>query len=142
MANANDIPEERSVTEFIRALRQHDKVSSVSRDSDERTLEVTLTTGTALRICMTNIYCVGEADVREFLDDSPSPNVIVTLSAWNMVSADAAAYGRQRQKGVFTWKDFFGALNYKKYWLYEEMPHGLDSCEMAAERRRRRSAWN
>jgi hypothetical protein len=91
---------------------------------------------------MTNIYCVGEADVREFLDCGPALDVVVTLSAWNMVSSDAAAYGRERQKGIFTWKQFFGSLNYRKFWLYEEIPAGLDARQAATERTRRRTAWN
>lgn len=142
MANASDIPEEQSITEFIRALRQHDKVSSVTRDTNELVLGVSLESGTNIRVRMTNIYCVGEADVREFLDDDPRLDVVVTLSAWNLVSSDASEYGRHRRKGVFTWKGFFGALNYNKYWLYEDMPYGLDSKELAAERRRRRTTWN
>ena len=142
MANASDIPEDRSITEFIRALRQHNKVTTVARDSEELTLEIALESGITLRVRMTNIYCVGEADVREFLDNHPDLDAIVTLSVWNLVSADASAYGRQRGKGVFIWKEFFGALNYRKYWLYEDLPYGLDANELAAERRRRRTAWN
>jgi hypothetical protein len=142
MANASDTPEERSINEFMRAVRQHDKVSAVSRNLGEFTVEISLKAGTTLRVLMTNIYCIGEADVREFLDNDPRIDVIVTLSAWNLVSEDAASYGREKRKGVFTWKEFFGALNYKKYWLYEDIPYGLDNKELVAERRRRRSAWN
>lgn len=142
MANESDTPDERSIKEFLRAIRQHDKVSAVSVNPGEVTVKIALAAGTTLRILMTNIYCIGEADVREFLDNDPRIDVIVTLSAWNLVSADASSYGRQKRKGVFTWKEFFGALNYKKYWLYEDLPYGLDNKELVAERRRRRSAWN
>lgn len=143
MANGSDTPDEQSIAEFIKTLCQHDKVASVNRDSGELTVEISILGSSAiLRVYMTNIYCVGEADVREFLDVHPSLSAIVTLSSWNQVSTDASAYGRDRKKGVFTWKQFFGALNYKKYWLYEDLPYGIDSKRLAAERKRRRTAWN
>lgn len=142
MPNASDIPEDSSIAEFMRTLRQHNKVSCVARERESLMVDLTLRSGTRLRVRMTNIYCVGEADVREFLDEDPGLDAVVTLSSWNLVSFDAAAYGRERKKGIFTWKQFFGAINYRKYWLYEEIPFDLDSTELAAERRRRRRAWD
>ncbi len=142
MANASDIPKDNSISDFVKALRQHNKVSSITREEADLTLSVALDSGTILRVRMTNIYCVGEADAREFLDDDPHLDAVVTLSAWNLVSSDPVSYGRERQTGIFTWKAFFGAINYGKYWLYEEIPYGLDTKQVAAERRRRRVAWN
>ncbi len=91
---------------------------------------------------MTNIYVVGVADVAAVLGECKDINVVVTLSAWNMVSADARQYGNQRRVGVFTWKDFWGAMNYRKYWLYEPLPLDIKDKDLAAERRRRKRAWN
>ena len=142
MANASNIPDNRSITKFVEALNQHDKVKIVSEDSDKYVLKIVLKSGIELRIRMTNIYCVGEADVVEFLKDDPNLNVIVTLSSWNQVTSEAAFYGRLRKIGVFTWTEFFGSLNYNKYWLYEAMPNGLDQAKANVERTRRRRAWN
>jgi hypothetical protein len=142
MANASDTPDDISVSAFVKALRQHSSVDSVTPDAEDLTLQITLTTGIAIRVRMTNNYCVGEADVREFLDCDPKLDAVVTLSSWNLVTSGAAEYGRERRKGIFTWKQFFGSLNYRKYWLYQDIPAGLDSRQVAAEKRRRRSAWN
>ena len=142
MTNASDFPEESSITIFVKALRQHDKVSSVTMAPGEFTLCITLTTDVVIRVRMTNIYCVGVADVREFLDFDPELDLVVTLSSWNLVTSDSAEYGRERRKGIFTWKQFFGSLNYRNFWLYQDIPFGLDSQQIAAEKRRRRNAWN
>jgi hypothetical protein len=142
LANVSFNPNERSISEFMKAICQHDKVLTATRQSNELTVEICLKVRTRMRVLMTNLYCVGEADVREFLDNHPSIDVVVTLSAWNLVSLDATLYGRQRTKGVFTWKAFFGALNYEKYWLYEDLPDGLDGEKLVAERKRRAIDWN
>lgn len=142
MANASDIPEERSVVEFVNALEQHSKVAEVAEDAGELTVRVVLKSGHAIRVRMTNIYCVGEADVRELLAEDPLLDAVVTLSAWNLVSGSAGSYGAERRVGVFTWKQFFGAINYQKFWLYVEMPYSLEGDALAAERRRRRREWN
>lgn len=141
MGNLSKIPDPESVTKFVLALDQHSKVTSVMLESPTL-LTVKLAVGNLLQVETSNIYCVGEADVREILAENPTLNSIVTLSAWNMVTNDAAQYGRERQKGVFTWKQFFGAINYRKFWLYEEMPTGLKPPEIAQERKRRDRAWN
>jgi len=142
MANASDTPDDTSVSAFEKALRQHSSVDSVTSDAEDLTLHITLTTGIVIRVRMTNNYCVGEADVREFLDSDPKLDAIVTLSSWNLVTSEAAEYGRERRKGVFTWKQFFGSLNYRKYWLYQDIPANFDSGQIIAEKKRRRSAWN
>lgn len=142
MANARDIPDETSVTAFTTALEGHDKVKSVARRAGTYVLDVALSSGRKLAVFMTNLYVVGEADVREILAKHADVNCVVTLSAWNMTSGDAVMYGRQREIGVFTWKEFFGAINYRKYWLYEAIPLGTDATKAAAERTRRRRVWN
>jgi hypothetical protein len=142
MANARDVPEEKSVRAFMTALDSHSKVSIVSRRHTKYTLDVKLESGTSLAVFVTNLYVVGEADVREILSNHPDVNCVVTLSAWNMVSGAAMLLGRQLEVGVFTWKDFFGAINYRKYWLYEELRLGISAAEAAAERTRRRRIWN
>ncbi len=142
MANARDVPDDRSVTAFMTALDEHDKVVSVARQPGTYVLDVALSSDSTLAVFMTNIYVVGEADVQEILTQHADVNCVVTISAWNMTSGAAVAYGRQREIGVFKWNEFFGAINYRKYWLYEEMPLEIDSAKATAERKRRRRVWN
>lgn len=142
MANARDTPDDKSIAAFTNALSGHNKVVGVTHWPGTFVLDVELENGSTLSVFMTNIYVVGEADVVEIHAANPDVNCIVTLSAWNMTAEDAVEYGRDRKIGVFTWKDFFGAINYRKYWLYEELPLGIDDAKAAVERKRRRKAWN
>jgi hypothetical protein len=142
VGNASNLPRSESVEAFIPALKLHDRVASVTRRGSRFILDVVLTDGRKMVVYMTNIYCVGEADVVDILDVEPDVTAIVTLSMWNQTSADAAIYGRQQQVGVFTWSNFFGALNYRKFWLYEPMPYDIKEDKKKQESRRRRAAWN
>ena len=142
MPNLSPIPPEDSIRAFVCALSGHSKVHSATRRDGTYLLDVVLRTGTTLLVQMTNIYVVGTADVIEVLSQNATVGAIVTLSAWNMVSSEARDFGRGRGVGVFTWREMFGALNYKKYWLYEPIPLELDPKNADRERHRRRRAWN
>ena len=142
MSNLSPIPTEGSVRKFVDALSSHDKVCSATRRDSTYLADITLHSGTTLLVYMTNIYVVGVADVEEVLRENQGVRVVVTLSAWNMVSMEARDFGRSRRVGVFTWSDLFGALNYKKYWLYEPMPLDIDPKDVDRERQHRRGAWN
>jgi len=142
MANLTDTPQPKSIAAFLDALAQHNQVRSGVRRNGEGLLDVALLTGQSLVVNVTNIYVVGVADVVQAIRDHAGMNAFVTLSAWNMVSTAAWEYGRDRQVGVFTWSEFFGAINYKKYWLYQAIPLHLKGAELARERKRRNLAWN
>lgn len=142
MSDLRKRPEQASINLFIEAIKCHDRIRSIDLHENGHTMRISRRVGDELIVVATNIYCVGECDVREFMAECSEVNTIVTLSAWNMVSQDAKQYGQERRIGVFTWKDFFGALNYRKFWLYEGLPLGLSDQERANERRRRSRAWN
>lgn len=142
MANARETPDENSIVAFTKALSTHSTVAAVERRPGTFLLDVTLKDQRKMAVYMTNIYAVGEADVVEIQAANPDVNCVVTLSSWNMTTSDAVQYGRDRQIGVFTWKEFFGAIHYRKFWLYEKLPVGIDPAKAGIERNRRRSAWN
>lgn len=143
MSNTSNFPREDSIDLFLAALSSHNKISHTQRRLGTFVVDVVLQeSGMTLAVFMTNIYCVGEGDVLEILRDFPDVDAIVTLSSWNMVSTPAARFGAERVVGVFTWKDFFGAINYRQFWLYEPIPFNLKPHEVDRERRRRRDEWN
>ena len=111
MASSCRIPDESSIDAFVAALETHDTVTRVARRSGTDVVDIELQSGRILAVFMTNIYVVGEADLQEIQRRHVDINAIVTLSAWNMTSEDAVKYGRERKIGVFTWKEFFGAIN-------------------------------
>ena len=147
--NSRRTPQPTSVSTFIERLKNHDKIDGDEIDEvasistrDTFIFQAPRRVNDTLVIALVDIYCVGEVDVLEILTEHPDVNAIVTLSSWNTVSGDAHNYGCERHVGVFTWKEFFGAINYKKFWMYEPLPPRLKDEESRAERMRRRKSWN
>lgn len=67
----------------------------------------------AVKTFLTNIYVVSIADVYEIMGEHPDLNAIVTMSAWNGYSKEAKQDCKQRGVGLFTFKEFLGAVWYK-----------------------------
>ena len=63
-----------------------------------------------LRVRLTNIYIVGEADVIEILAESRPVNAIVTVAPYNSYTSEAKAYALREGVGLFTMKEFNGAV--------------------------------
>lgn len=62
---------------------------------------------------LTNVYVVSLADVYEIMGEHPDLNAIVTMSAWNGYSNEAKQDCKLRGVGLFTFKEFLGAVWYK-----------------------------
>lgn len=62
---------------------------------------------------LTNVYVVALADVYEILGEHPDLDAIVTMSAWNGYSTEAKEECKKRDVGLFTFKEFLGAVWYQ-----------------------------
>ena len=78
------IPRKESIDVFVKGMNRHDCVSNVEQLSDE--------------------YLSTE----EYKDI----NVILTMSVWNSYTLDAKKMAKDRKVALFTYKEFYGALNY------------------------------
>ena len=58
-------------------------------------------------------------DLFEVCDASPSVNCVVSASSYLSYTADAKEEGRRREIGVFSIKEFMGAMNFAEFWKYE-----------------------
>jgi hypothetical protein len=65
-----------------------------------------------LRVRLTNIYIVSEADVVELLQESRPIDAIVTMSMWNSYTAGAKRYALAEGVGLFTMPELNGAVFY------------------------------
>jgi hypothetical protein len=63
-------------------------------------------------VVLVNIYTVSEADVLDILAEDPGVNAIVTVSAWNGYTKAAEQTALREEVGLFTFREFMGALNY------------------------------
>lgn len=66
-----------------------------------------------VRTFLTNVYIVSLADVYEIMSEHPDLNAIVTMSAWNGYSTEAKEECKRRNVGLFTFKEFLGAVYYQ-----------------------------
>jgi hypothetical protein len=63
-------------------------------------------------VCLTNQYILGVADVIEILEAAPESTCIVSTMGYNQYTPQAKEYARERGVGLFTAKQFLGAVNY------------------------------
>ena len=107
------IPRKESIDVFVKGMNRHDCVSNVEQLSDIY-YRITKTTGEILNVLLTNIYIVSEADVYEYLSTEQYKDIngILTMSVSNSYTLDAKKMAKDRKVALFTYKEFYGALNY------------------------------
>lgn len=75
-----------------------------------------------LEAFLTNIYTVGEADIYEILSAHSSIDVIVAISGYNSYSEQAKELCKERSIGLFTFREFMGAVYYADRQLLDYEP--------------------
>lgn len=105
------MPRPESREQLIKYLKGSQVIVDVE-DELYQIINVTRKGKTSLRTFLTNIYIVSLADVYEIMSDNPDINAIVTMSAWNGYSIEAKSACKQRGVGLFTFKEFLGAVYY------------------------------
>ena len=105
------VPRPESIDALVKYLESTKIVQGVQREGGQSIL-VRRIERPALRTFMTNIYIVGLADVHEIFTEINNLDAIVTMSAWNSYTAEAKVLCRERNVGLFTFKEFLGAVYY------------------------------
>lgn len=142
VVRSDDLPKHDQIERFIESLRRHNKVCNATYGSHRSMVVVELNDGRSLNVFCTNAYVVGRVEVHDSRVSVPEIDAIVTLSLWNSVSHEGRDEGRKYNIGVFTGREFFGAINYAKFYLYRPLPDGLKPVELEVEKNRRRNEWN
>src|SRR4051794_13497010 len=101
----------RANREFVeKILSGHDKVESFEGDGD-RQYTVKRTRGDTLNVYLTGMYTFGVIDFYDLRASHPLVDCIVTASPYLSYTADAKEEAQRAGVGLFTMKEFLGALN-------------------------------
>ncbi len=103
------VPRPESIDALIRYLESSKVVTNVEK-VDEQLIRVDRNNGPTITAFLTNIYIIGEADAFEILSKHGGIDCIVTMSAWNGYTASAKTNCSQEGVGLFTFKEFLGAV--------------------------------
>lgn len=109
MANYSDIPRPESVLYFEQNLRRHSNIDYYEKMEDF-VYNLVLENGSEYLVWLTNKYAVSINDVVEKIDEGF--NALVTISMWNSYTSEAKRYALENQFGLFTFREFMGALNF------------------------------
>ncbi len=105
------VPRPESIDKFIEFLSSNPKVKSIEKESGQ-VIRVRRSKKADLRVFMTNIYTVSLADIYDILSQCSNIQAIVTMSAWNGYTNEAKDHCKMNQVGLFTFKEFLGAVHY------------------------------
>lgn len=111
------MPRPETIEAFVKYVLNTKIVTEIKRIKPQLML-INRTNGPSLKVHITNIYIVGEADVAEIVSEESDLNAIVTLSGWNSYTSEAKSLCKEYGIGLFVFKEFLGAV-YKngKYFL-------------------------
>lgn len=109
MANYSDVPGPESVLYFEQNLRRHSNIVYYEKMEDF-VYKLVLGNGKIYLVWLTNKYTVSINDVVEKIDEGF--NALVTISMWNSYTSEAKKYALENQFGLFTFREFMGALNF------------------------------
>ncbi len=106
----DDAPAKKSIDFFIRAVREHNRVTSVRQESPN--LYIVERDGlSTVRVWLCDVYTLGVADYMHIRHEDPDVNCIVTISGFNSWTWDAKEAGYDDGVAVFKFGEFLGALH-------------------------------
>ncbi|ABR33067.1 hypothetical protein [Clostridium beijerinckii] len=118
------LPRPESVKALIKFVSANSFVSDIE-ELDQQILKIIRVGKSNLIVYLTNIYIVSEADVNEILLENRSIDCIVTVSAWNKYTSMAKNEAKEKNIGLFKFKEFLGAIYYdgQEFIDYEPKKH-------------------
>lgn len=109
MSNYSDVPRPESVLYFEQSLRRHSNIVYYEKMEDF-VYKLVLGNDNIYLVLLTNKYTVSINDVVEKIDEGF--DALVTISMWNSYTSEAKKYALENQFGLFTFREFMGALNF------------------------------
>lgn len=71
-----------------------------------------------IRVFVSNFYAVSLDNYYEIKEEYADLDCLITISVWNSVTDIAYKQGKKDHIGLFTLKEFMGAINYDKPYTY------------------------
>lgn len=109
MSNYSDLPRPESVVYFEQMLDRHDRIVRYEK-LEEFVYNLFLNSGKTYLVWLTNKYTVSLNDIVEKIYENF--DALVTISMWNSYTSEAKKYALENQFGLFTFREFMGALNF------------------------------
>ena len=104
-------PRPESIAALVKYLHASEVVQTVRSESSQL-IVVERSFRPPLRTFMTSIYIVGLAEVHEIFAGVGEVDAIVAMSVWNSYTSEAKAFCKSKRVGLFTFKEFLGAVYY------------------------------
>lgn len=105
-------PRQESIRFFEKSLDGHNKVINWKKIRDCY-YEIQREDLSHIKVFVSNYYVLSVSDYYEITSEY-NTDCIITISNWNRVTQDAYEEGKKNGIGVFTMKEFMGALNCAK----------------------------
>lgn len=102
-----------SIIFFEEALNTHNKVKNVVRNKDIF-FKIENCNNKVLNTLLLDEYRFGIAALMKALDEFSDAKYIVIGGNWNEATSEALKYAEDNKIGIFTFSEFFGAINYKE----------------------------
>lgn len=102
-----------SIIFFEEALNTHNKVKNVVRENDIF-FKIENCNNKVLNTLLLDEYRFGIAALIKALEEFPDAKYIVIGGNWNKSTGEAFRYAEDNKIGIFTFSEFFGAINYKE----------------------------
>lgn len=112
-----DKPDQEGVDFFKRVLNSHNQVTGYAQNSYQ-IFVVQRIRGSEIFIYLTDLYTIGLADYLNIRNSHPEVNCLVTASGYNSYTTEAKEQALSDSAGLFTVKEFMGALHHAKFWTY------------------------
>ena len=110
-------PRPESIRFFEQAMRNHNIVDNF-RKLDESYYEITRHGMPKIRVFVSNYYALSLSDYYDIKDEYQDIDCLITISNWNRVTDEAYTQGKSNRVGVFTMREFLGAINIERPYIY------------------------
>jgi hypothetical protein len=111
LLNGNDTPRPESRKVFLDVFSKHQSVKTIEQIGLPL-FKIIKRNDSELRILLVNIYILSEAEFLEVYSQYPIIDAIVNSSNWNDYTARAKSLAKEHNIGLFSFREFMGALNY------------------------------
>jgi len=115
-------PAPSSITNFLNGMRGHTAVENIEMLSEQLyRINRKHFKKPPVTVFVVDLYVASEADVVEIRGEYPDIDAIVMIGFYNTNSWAAKEMGKKLNLGLFTFREFFGALNFTedKFLNYE-----------------------
>lgn len=115
-----------STNYFLNGMRGHSAVQSITSLGNDKYLIARTNGRDPLTIMVADIYIAGEADLYELSDQIQGVDALILIGFYNRYSSAAKTLAKNMGVGLFTNREFWGAVNLSGDKFMDYVPKGDD----------------